>query len=185
MVQRLVVRLGKRRAAWEKTDPREIADVEFQDRSTGGLDLRPSVYVVSAEAADLHAQVVRVRAEHSASWMSPPRPVGTMEFNLEGATTAPLEQSLGETKFQYANSVHAELLLRSIDDLLSLITTLLAERDTRAIALTGAEVLGYVEGRQVAGDPEWTVIIGPVGAEQGEWGTAVASFRRKRASNGG
>ncbi len=147
MVQRLVVRLGKRRAAWEKTDPREIADVEFQDRATGGLDLRPSVYVVSGEAGELRAGVIRVRAEHSASWMSPPRPIGTMEFNVDGATLAQLQPSPGETKFQYANSVHAELLLGSVDDLLRLIATLLTERDKRAIALTGAEVIGYVEGR--------------------------------------
>ncbi|MBE2248638.1 MAG: hypothetical protein ACOZQL_20240 [Myxococcota bacterium] len=184
MVQRLVVRLGKRRAAWEKTDPREIADVEFQDRATGGLDLRPSVYVVAAEASEPRAGVIRVRAEHSASWMSPPRPVGTMEFNVDGATRAHLQPSPGETKFQYANSVHAELLLGSVDDLLALIATLLAERDKRAIALTGAEVIGYVEGRQAAGDPEWTSVIGPVGAEQGEWGTAVVNFRKKRNAAG-
>jgi hypothetical protein len=174
------VRLGKRRAAWEKTDPREIADVEFQDRASGGLDLCPSVYVVSGEASELRAGVIRVRAEHSASWMSPPRPIGTMEFNVDGATLAQLQPSAGETKFQYANSVHAELLLESVDDLLRLIATLLAERDKRAIALTCAEVIGYVEGRQAAGDPEWTTVIGPVGAEQGEWGTAVANLRKKR-----
>lgn len=180
MVQRLVVRLGKRRTAWEKTDPREIADVEFQDRATGGLDLRPSVYVVDAEASALRAGVIRVRAEHSASWMSPPRPVGTMEFNVDGATHAQLQPSPGETKFKYANEVHAELLLGSVDDLLALITTILAERTTREIALSGAEVIGYVEGRQAAGDPEWTTVIGPVGAEHGDWGTAVANFRKKR-----
>lgn len=184
MVQRRVVRLGKRRAAWEKTDPREIADVEFQDRATGGLDLRPSVYVVSGEAADLHGKVVRVRAEHSATWMSPPRPVGTLEFDVDGATPAQLQPSAGETKFEYANSVHAELLLQSIDELLALVATVIAERETRAITLTGAEILGYVEGRQVAGDPEWTAVIGPVGAEQGEWGTAVANFRKKRNAAG-
>lgn len=96
----------------------------------------------------------------------------------------PPPTSPGETKFQYANSVHAELLLGSVDDLLALIATLLAERDKRAIALTGAEVIGYVEGRQAAGDPEWTSVIGPVGAEQGEWGTAVVNFRKKRNAAG-
>ena len=164
MVQRLVVRLGRRRAAWEKTDPREIAEVEFQDRSTGGFDLRPSVYVLTAEAADLRPLVVRARAEHSASCLSPPRPSGTLEFNVDGATAAQLQPSPGETKFQFANSVHAELLLQSIDDLLGLIATLLAERGVRAIPVRGAEVLAYVDGRLVANDSEWTAVVGPAGA---------------------
>jgi len=180
MVQRLVVRLGRRRAAWEKTDPREIADVEFQDRSTGALDLRPSVYVVQAEPADLRSLVVRVRAEHSASFMSPPRPVGTLEFNVDGATSASLVPSAGATKFQYANSVHAELLLHSADELFALIATLLAEREARSIPIPGNDVLAYVNARQAANDPEWTPVVGPVGAEQGEWGTAVVGFRRRR-----
>ncbi len=184
MVQRLVVRLGRRKTAWEKTDPREIADVEFQDRSTGGLDLRPSVYVITAEPADLRPLVVRVRAEHSASFMSPPRPVGTLEFNVDGATTAQLQPSAGETKFQYANSIHAELLLQSIDELLALIATLRLERDARAISVSGNDVLAYVDARQAANDPEWTAIVGPAGAEQGEWGAAVVSFRRKRDNAG-
>lgn len=183
MVERLVVRLGRRKAAWEKSDPREIAEVEFQDRSTGGFDLRPSVYVLTAEEAVRRPLVVRVRAEHSASCLSPPRPSqSTLEFNVDGTTADQLQPSPGETKFKFANSVHAELLLQSVDDLLGLISTLLAERDVRAIPVQGSEVLAYVEERLVANDSEWISMVGAPGEERGDWGDAVRAFRKKRAA---
>lgn len=184
MVARQVVRLCRRRTAWENTDPREIAEVEFQDRSTGSFDLRPSVYVVSGASEDLRALVVRVRAEHSATYLRPPPAAGTLEFDVDGATDAPLEHSCGKTCFRFANAAHAELLLRSVDALLSLVARLIDERDTRAIVLSGDEVVGHAEARQRAGDDEWVSRIGPVGVERGEWGAAVARLRRKTGSPG-
>lgn len=177
MAPQLIIRLGKRRSSWEKTDPRDIAEVEFQDRSTGGFDLRPSVYVL-----DEASLVVRVRAEHSASCISPPRPTqSTIEFNVAGATAAPTQPSPGETSFAFANSAHAELLLADEAELLALVGQLLTQRAQREIAVTGSEVLTYVDERLTAGDPEWVALISPNGPEQGDWGKAIVAFRRKRA----
>ena len=178
MAPRLVARLGRRKAAWEKSNPREIAEVEFQDSATGGLDLRPSVYVLDGDASNQRPLLVRVRSEHSASCLSPPRPgQSTLELDVEGATSAQIEPSPGETKFEFANSVHAELLLESADELVALIARLLTERAARIIAVTGREVLAYVDGRLGAGDSELIAVIGSPDAEHGDWFDAVVRFR--------
>lgn len=41
MAPQLVVRLGRRRSAWEKTNPREIAEVEFDSAGATAAKLQP------------------------------------------------------------------------------------------------------------------------------------------------
>lgn len=178
MPRRLVLRLGRRRSAWEKTEAREIADVEFRDSHRDGLDLRPSVYVLDIDPNGEKSIVVRTRAEHSASFMSPPRPnAGSLEFNVEGATAAEVVSSAGETLFRFTQDAHAEIQFSSEEDVVRLVETMLQQRAQRSYPVSPSEVLSYVETQLNANDPEWVEVAG---TESGAWADAVRAFRRKR-----
>ena len=183
MPRRLVLRLGRRRTAWEKTNPQEIAEVEFKNPDGAGLDLQPSVYILNAATDDeTRTLTVRVRSEHSASFLSPPKPAGTLEVDLEGALEGDPVVSAGETRFQFANAAHAELRLRDDAAVVQLVQRVLDQLPTRAIRVSLRDILEYVDQRLVANDPEWIAVAGS--PETGTWADAVATFRKNRASSG-
>lgn len=82
---RHIVRMAKRRTAWESTSTEELIQTEFLDKH-GGVDLRPSVYVFDADGAQTkHGLVVRLRAEHAVSLMKSPNAAGP-HVDFEGVT---------------------------------------------------------------------------------------------------
>ncbi|MDP1827043.1 MAG: hypothetical protein Q8L48_27465 [Archangium sp.] len=174
---RRVVRLGRRRSAWESPTAREIAEVEFRDRNSDGLDLRPSVYLVSADdEVSLRALVVRVCAEHWATFISPPRPgIAGPVLDAEGASPAAVLPSPGETHFSYANAVHAELHLDDEAGLMHLVAVLKAELATRDLAVLGSEALIYVAERLKVSDQEWAAVL-----DRG-WVAAATAYQNRLA----
>lgn len=159
MPKRVVLRLGKRRTSWEKSDPREIAALEFSSRE-GGLDHRPSVYVLQPSLdSEVRPLATRVRAEHQVSFMSPPDPSGTAEHDLEGLPGALPVSCPGKTKFSFANTVHAELHLQDDEAVFHLVEQLLAQRTARVVALSQSDTMSYVRSRLAADDPEWVAAI--------------------------
>jgi hypothetical protein len=142
-------------------NPQEIAEVEFKNPDGAGLDHQPSVYILNAATDDeARALTVRVRSEHSASFLSPPKPAGTLEVELEGALEGDPVVSAGETRFQFANAAHAELRLRDDAAVVQLVQRVLDQLPTRAIRVSLRDILEYVDQRLVANDPEWIAVAG-------------------------
>lgn len=179
MVRR-VVRLGRRRSAWESPNVREIAEVEFRDRNSDALDLHPSVYLVSADdEGPLRALVVRVCAEHWATFISPPRHgIGGPVLDAEGASPAAVVSSPGETHFSYANAVHAELHLDDEAGLLHLVAVLKNELATRDLSVLGSEVLVYADERLKVSDQEWAAVLD---TDLKGWLAAITAYQNRLA----
>ncbi len=174
-MRRRVIRLGKRRTSWELDDPAAIAAVEFRDRARDALDLRPSVYLVDPPHPE---RIVQVRAEHSVSFMSPPSAQGTLEVDATDVGAGDLLPSIGATRFAYSRAVHAELVFKDENELLALVTRILAEREKRAVPISREALLSYIDMRLTAGDPEWLAVLGPAGEEPGSWGESLRKWRR-------
>jgi len=154
----VLVRVGRRRSAWESTDAVEIARVEFRDRRANRLDLRPSVYIV--EEAEQPGGLVRVVAEHTASFVSPPKPNGTVAYDLQGAG-GELTPCVGETPFWFANEAHAELVMENEAALLAAVQQVRASFQARLLPLRTADLFGYIRDRLVADDQEWARALDP------------------------
>lgn len=175
---RRVVRIGRRRSAWEQDDPRAIAEVEFRDPRRDALDLRPSVYEVHEhQEAALRRRVVQVCAEHWVSFIRPPRPPERLAFDVAGCTQAPLVPSPGTTAFAFSNEAHGELVFASENELLAMMATLRAELAVRDLRVTLEEVLAHVDTRLTAFDPEW--VLAHETNVRG-WPKELAKFRTKR-----
>jgi hypothetical protein len=151
-VPRVVLRLGKRKTSWESRDVDTIVATEFTERN-GVIDTQPSVYALDAASRDaLRPDVVRVVAEHSASFLNDP-PKGSVNLDLAGL--AETNQTAGRSKFEFANSHHHEVQLDSVAGLRDLVRRALAEIDGRLHAVTRNELLDYAAVRLAARDPEW------------------------------
>src|SRR5690349_1635292 len=121
---RVVLRVGKRKTSWETKEVETIVQTEFKERN-GVLDLRPSVYVVDAPGNEAAlSEVVRVVAEHTASFLSDP-PKGTRNPDLNGL--ADMVQTPGNSKFAFANAHHHEISLQDADALRDLVRRALSE----------------------------------------------------------
>jgi len=169
---RRVLRVVRRLSAWEKEDPREIAAVEFQDRRTGGLDRRPSVYVLEApDDRSMRRATVQVRAEHTIAFL---RPQGGTDLDLQGVGGEP-ERSPGTTGFPFADQAHAELLMPDEPSLLALVQVVRQELERRTVETPQREILDYIVGRVEAEDGLW---LARVNANE-SWAKAVARHRRR------
>ena len=139
-----LVRIGKRRLAWEESEPAEIARIEFRDRD-GNLDLRPSVYEVDAVDAGVphRGQIVRVHDEHAVSVISPPR--GGDDLIVDGAFE--VEEEYGETLFSFANERHRELRFPDEPALIAFVGVLMGSRSERRVQLGRDELFAYIAAR--------------------------------------
>lgn len=166
---RVLVRIGRRRSAWDEQDPRVIASVEFKSRERDELDLRPSVYVVDDGRES--PNIVRVVTEHIASFIKPPRASGVVATDVEGLVDAAVVHSRGETSFSFANNVHAELQLSDEAQLLALIAGLREALPMRLLPVGREELLLYVRARFDAKDAEWAAVLEP---DVREWKKAIS-----------
>jgi hypothetical protein len=172
-MSRRVIRMARRRTAWEGASVDDAIDVEFRDRS-GAIDLRPSVYVFDAEEPAVHPVVVRLRAEHSFSLLQSPNAAGT-QINLEGASPCPLTQSPGTTRFEFANASHHELVLAGEPDLRQLVQAAQGTFQQREHPVSRDEAISYATTREDAGDPEWIAVLADPAKK--EWRKLVARHR--------
>ena len=166
--------MSRRRTIWEDgASVDDAINVDFRSKS-GELDLRPSVYVFEVAAHDVHSAVVRLRAEHSFSFAKPPN-AGATQIDLEGATARPIEQSVGGSRFEFANTHHHEILLEGESDLKELVQAVHAGFQEREHAVQRDEVLTYAANREDAGDAEWAALLAD--PEKKEWSKLVAKQR--------
>ena len=155
---RHIVRMAKRRTAWESASTDELIQAEFLDRH-GGLDLRPSVYVFEAHDVQAkHELVVRLRAEHAVSLMKSPNAAGP-HVDFEGVTPRPPEFSEGTTRFSLANRVHHEVVLDDQAELHAMLSAARADLANRLLPVSRDEVLDYARARLAAEDPEWVAVL--------------------------
>jgi hypothetical protein len=172
---RHVIRLAKRRTAWELANVDELITVEFTSRH-GGVDLRPSVYVFDAEPAERHARVVQLRAEHAVSLMEAPNTAGP-HIDLEGVAPRDPVASPGATRCSYANAVHHDIPLVDRAELEAMLYAAKPGMLARIIEVTRDEVLAYVGARQAADDPEWTALL----RDKPKWSDWVRKHRAAKA----
>ncbi len=152
-MRRLLLRVGRRRAAWESDDPSQIIQTEFRDPTGPGPDLRASVYSVDSEPEGVRAVVTQVYAEHAASFIDPPRTSGGIV--VDAVDLCPDRSSPGDTLFAFTSAAHRELVLRDEAELRQLVRRILDERASRTLHLSKDEILRYVGSRLSAHDPEW------------------------------
>jgi hypothetical protein len=175
---RLILRVSKRKTSWETRDVDNIVNTEFKDRD-GGVDLVPSVYVLDSAHDDdaLRQDVVRVHAEHAASFLQNP-PKGARSIDLDGLVEP--SPTPGETDFQFANSRHHEVHLSSVDDLRALVQQTLSTLDTRVRPVERDAMLGYAASKLAEQDAEWRAATQP-GKPGHEW-LALIRKRAQRTS---
>lgn len=140
----MLVRIVKRRAAWEEDDPAAIADVEFRD-SEGGDDLRPSVYEVGDRDGCL-----RCMAEHGASFLRPVAP--KLGIDVSDPPVGSVHVDPGRTFFAFANAQHREVVLADRAELLAFVEHAMPRE---RVTFTNAEVKAYVRAQRDAGHAEW------------------------------
>lgn len=152
---RALLRVGTRnRAAWESADVDQIMKLDFRLRD-GAWDFRPSVYEIEADDDQgLRRLAVRVHAEHTASFLRPPRH-GSPSFDVDGLAPGAIDATPGQTQFEYANRCHREIALTGERELRQLIVDLLAGRAIRERAISLDDLLRYIAERLDADDPEW------------------------------
>lgn len=151
----LVLRLGRRRTAWESGAIDTIIKTEFSFGGEVELDL--SVYLVDK------LDVPRAVAEHSAGLgLDPPRG----NRNVDLASDRPLAKTPGATGFVFTTEAHRDLRFESEAELREfLVQVILPEIERRTYVATKAEVRSYVIQRRDAGDPEWSSFL----AENPRW----------------
>lgn len=173
-----VVRLGRRRTSWELDRAADIAAIEFQDHATGGLDHRPSVYVLRGDDAALQRLALQARAEHSVSHLNPPTgsfAPGDCRVENLGATLNP---SPGDTLFAFTRAAHAELHFSSDDALLTFVEALRRHHAARHLPTSRDAVLEYIAARLNADDAEWVTVLAADNKKQGAWRLLVEKRRR-------
>ena len=128
------------------------ADVVLAEFSRdGAVDLRPSVYVLDADPDAIGALVVRIHAEHTASFLRPPNVAAGVDF--DGVGEPHLEPSPGETRFRFANERHHELLLDDENALRKLIDAVRETIDGRVHSVSLAQMLDHIIEQRA--EPEW------------------------------
>lgn len=139
------LRIGRSRSIWEDGTLEEILRLEFPSRD-GGVDLRPSVYLVETHEVD------RARSEHLVGRLGPPLPLAGVDLDLNGFV--PPTPSRGTGDFEFTNSRHAELLLENADQLRDVARAVQAQ-EPRRLGRSLDSVMSYVASRLAVDDPEW------------------------------
>jgi len=122
---------------------------EFPARG-GGVDLRPSVYLVERD------EVARARAEHLVGLLGPPVASSGGDFDLsELAEVSPAPVA---GAFSFTRARHAELLVVDEADLHAIAEALRRDTDRR-IPRKRDGVMRYVADRVNAGDAEWLDLL--------------------------
>lgn len=147
-MSRLVLRFAKRRSSWEEPTAAGVREIEFTNRGTGVVDLRPSVYSLE------EAEVLRAYAEHAAAAPIEPESV---PLGIElGGMNLKVEPSAGNDKFELTRMRHAEVIVADVAALDALIDVVRSELPARSRALKKADVRKYVQEKLAAGDEEWS-----------------------------
>lgn len=148
----VVLRIAKRRTSWELTDVHTIVQTEFQLRE-GGIDLRPSVYVLDTGTFE---EAVQTHTEHAASFLRSP-PNGGVNANLDGLSVeAPTKDGPASTaKFEHARRTHHELVLEDENELRRVVTAFVQDAAARRIAVERRQLLDYANDRLDQNDLEW------------------------------
>jgi hypothetical protein len=81
--------------------------------------------------------------------------------------------ALGDSAREAADEQPAEIV--------DLVRWLAGNLGSAAIDLARDEILRYIDERLQSGDDEWIAVVGR-GAEVGEWGKAVASYRKRQST---
>jgi hypothetical protein len=150
----LLLRVGRRRTAWESDSVDTIIKTEFT--FAGQLELPLSVYRVSPD------QVVQAVAEFSATIAKDPR--GFDNIDLEGGGEA--VATPGETSFEFTRAAHRDLAFVDEAHLREFLRdVVIPEIERRRHRATKVQIKAYVQERLAANDPEWTSLI----AARGKW----------------
>lgn len=148
----LLLRVGRRKTAWEATTIDNLLKVEFRSgEGEGEIDLNPSVYMVD------ESQLVQTVAEHAAGiGLDPPRGLDNVNLDCD----RPAASTPGDTGFEFTTAAHCELKFDSVQDLRAfLLNDILPRFAERRRVASKAQVRDYVRQRQAAGDPEWLSLI--------------------------
>lgn len=138
---RLLLRFSKSAAAWENGDVTEVMKTNFRTPD-GGWDLRVSVYEIEAPSEPvLERRIVRVCAEHVASFLRPHRKATPL---LDTNGLAPTESTCGRTEFSYANDCHREVVLSDEQDLRAFVEQLRRDRSARAKEVAMSDIRSHV-----------------------------------------
>lgn len=145
----MLLRVGRRKTAWELKSVDTIIKIEFSTR--GEVELSASVYLVDAK------DVIRTVAEHAAgSGLDPPRGFDNVDLDCGRACY----DSPGETGFRFTTEAHRELRFADEQDLRSFLETrILPEIETRRHVASKADIREYAKKRQAEGDPEWVYFL--------------------------
>jgi hypothetical protein len=141
----LLLRVGRRKTAWELKSVDTIIKTEFS--TLGEVELNTSVYLIDV------SDVTRTVAEHAAgSGLDPPR--GFDNVDLECGRVA--HDSPGTTGFRFTTEAHRELKFADENDLRSFLETeILPQMETRRYVASKADIREYAKKRQAEGDSEW------------------------------
>jgi hypothetical protein len=139
----MLIRIGRRREVFANNDPAEVIASEFT--FDGELDLNPSIYQIQIN------DLTRCHAEHTASANLDPK--GRTNYDLENLCSS-VDAPLNE-RFSFISHAHREIQLRSKDELLSMIASLMLDIDSRKHKTEKSSLKKYVSDRVTTGDEEW------------------------------
>jgi hypothetical protein len=156
-VSPVLIRFARRKSNWEddSLSVEELQQREFKAKN-GGPDLTPSVY----EIAEVHADLVRVYAEH-AYQLDPPKTA--LALDVKGAEPGQIRQTAGATPFRFTRDHHREVVL---PDRAALIDFIKAAMQAPRHDVGKQEVYAYVRERLRQGDSEWTPAAKSSGAKR-------------------
>ncbi len=175
----VLLRVNKRRTAWESSDPDEIVQLEFTDRHFN-IDLSPSVYELLVRDGESPAPIVlRAHAEHAASFLADP-PKGGTDIDLNGLG-ARIEVTRGDSLFEFTADAHRQLRFDSADELREFIVRFLGEFAGRTFPVSRDEILRFAARRLAEGDLEWSGVLAP-GARAERWRKSIDKLGRTDAS---
>lgn len=147
----MLFRTVKRRTIWKEATA-EIVDVEFQDASSGQVDLKPSFYVIEDHS------VVQIAAEHVATASMTPQSTGPDYVDLVDAEGALASQCPTEPDiFSFASMMHHEVCFSSEADLVAFLDAR-RERWIRS-KVQKWSVVDYAIARRKECDAEWDVVF--------------------------
>jgi hypothetical protein len=154
-----VIRLARRRTAWESTDVQQLVETEFLTRN-GTVDLSASVYVFDVSPAAFTGTLVQVRAEHVASFLNPPRErdYGT-NVDLQGTLPRAPAPEDGATSFRFTIEAHRNAVFHDRQELEATLRAALVDITDRIHDVTRREVIEYIRRRRELADPEWLALL--------------------------
>src|SRR4051812_36814511 len=108
-----VLRIKNRQVAWEEDDLEQLLRSEFRTKENEP-DLKPSAYLIIEETDDHgRASCLRAKAEHVASFNSPPPKHGRSDVDLAGLGIGEVVPVRGKTQFEFTRNAHVEVVLSS------------------------------------------------------------------------